>query len=586
MKELTFNIRNIFNNSDSSGCLSQYDSEFYHIPAYQRGYKWASTDNGAVAILLTDLWNSFQKASSTNRKEFYLQYITVKPISIEGKKCLEVIDGQQRLTTLSIILSTLSAILDCENIAANKLEYAIRTNFLKEHIYNKDSFLKLTSHTWDKLIEVDDSFNKQDIYYLHAAAVKCHDTFKTEKFKKELSNLYNYIRENVILIVNSVEPHISSETIFKNLNSNKVPLTESELIKGLFITKVGRQQTGDSKKHFQEITEIRTRIGRQWDEISTWASDKKINSFYFNDTNGIYQLLKLTAIYIEDEGFNISGKFGGKDQPLFNYYLEINDYTETYNKLVEVKNSLDNWFLEPEIYNLIGFNRFVKESNLNTLDYLAKLLRLPSKSKLKEKLIFDKASVLKDLVLTDLSFDDSKYSIHKVLLAINVFVKGMEYVKFDFYSYKKNEWTLEHIFPQTPEGKDKVLLDKDKIVIIDILGDTLSEEVENVLALEKREEHQKEIYYKALKIHPALNSLGNMCFLTRSGNASNGNMFFNEKRENIMKLIQRGDFVPKHTIDVFSKMFKGADISNMTVWTITDINSNLSYISDSLESSK
>ena len=55
-----------------------------------------------------------------------------------------------------------------------------------------------------------------------------------------LEDFYVYLLNNVKIIVNSVEKHIESETVFKNLNSNKVPLTEAELIKGLLITKVGR----------------------------------------------------------------------------------------------------------------------------------------------------------------------------------------------------------------------------------------------------------------------------------------------------------------------------------------------------------
>jgi hypothetical protein len=142
--------------------------------------------------------------------------------------------------------------------------------------------------------------------------------------------------------------------------------------------------------------------------------------------------------------------------------------------------------------------------------------------------------------------------------------------------------TLEHIFPQSPEGKKNVLKEIDKKAIRDILGEPLDPLVEEVLNLEEREEHEKEVYYKALKQHPALNSLGNMCFLTDSDNSSNGNMFFNEKRENILRLIQIGSFVPKHTFDVFSKMFIGADINQMTVWTKQDIEKNFAHITSSL----
>lgn len=128
MKELIFNIENIFNSHNQNGCLTQYGCSYYHIPAYQRGYKWASTKNGAVSILLNDLWNAYVSYENQESKEYYLQYITVKKIALENISCLEVIDGQQRLTTLSIILAVLSAQLELENISFKKLDYAIRDN--------------------------------------------------------------------------------------------------------------------------------------------------------------------------------------------------------------------------------------------------------------------------------------------------------------------------------------------------------------------------------------------------------------------------------------------------------------------------
>lgn len=583
MKELTFNIGDIFNKHSPSGCLTQYEAEFYHIPAYQRGYKWASSDNGAVSILLIDLWNAFQKANTSNRKEYYLQYVTVKPIQINNVNCLEMIDGQQRLTTLSIILSTIAAILEIENIASCKLDYAIRDNFFNKHIYNKFDLVELVSQSWEEICQTEEN-NKQDIYYLHSATVKCYQTFTSAEYKKELPEFYQYLLKNIILIVNSVESHISSETVFKNLNSNKVPLTETELIKGLFITKVGRQKNSDQKKHFQEIIEVRSRIGRQWDELTTWANIPQISSCFFNNhSDGMYKLLYLAAMSIDNSKLKKFSSYNNKDFPLFNFFLDHNEYLKAYDKIIEIKNTLDNWYNESKFYNLIGYNRYSKGSSHNNLEYLLKLLCINEKNILKEELEKDRKNFIKDIDLQNLSYSDTPNSIHHALLAINVFIDGQEDLRFDFYNYENKKWTLEHIFPQTPEGKKNVLKEVDKNAIRELLGDPLDTLVDNVLKLEIREEHEKEVYYKALKQHPALNSLGNICFLTGSDNSSNGNMFFNEKRENILKLLQTGSFVPKHTFDVFSKMFIGADIDRMTVWTKRDIENNLVHITNSLK---
>ena len=72
MKELIFSISEIFDSVSPSGALSQYECSRYHIPAYQRGYKWGADASGAVTLLLEDLWKAFTEG----KEEYYLQYIT------------------------------------------------------------------------------------------------------------------------------------------------------------------------------------------------------------------------------------------------------------------------------------------------------------------------------------------------------------------------------------------------------------------------------------------------------------------------------------------------------------------------------
>jgi uncharacterized protein with ParB-like and HNH nuclease domain len=576
MKELIYSIEDIFNSHNQNGCLQQYESDLYHIPAYQRGYKWASTKNGAVTILLNDLWNAFLGFEDQEKKEYYLQYITVKKVRVEHRNCLEVIDGQQRLTTLSILLAVLSIKLEQVNISKNKLDYAIRDNFFNDYVYQPQVLNDLLSSTWNDISQ-NKELNKQDLFYIYAALQKCDSFFIN---KPKLDAFYNYLISHVKIIVNSVENHIESETVFKNLNSNKVPLTEAELIKGLLITKIGRQHSNS----FKEVMEIRSNVGKYWDELSSWANKGVIKSFYFNNTkDAIQELLKLTAISLE-KGDILIDKLGSvKDFPLFNFLLEHNNYIETFNKLKAIKNTLDDWYHNTEIYNFLGYLRFAKNSGHNNLEFLKELLGKETKSEtisfLKEK----KDLLLNDLDLSDLTYGDTPDSLHRVLLALNVFIEGQDKIRFNFYEFEQQKWSLEHIFPQTPEGKKNVLKPRDIDAIKNILGDSISEEVEYVLTLETRTDEQKQIYYKALQDHYALNGIGNMCLLSGSDNSSNGNKFFNEKRSNMLERIQIGSFVPKHTFDVFSKMFLGANIAQMNLWSIEDIDAHQQHIKNTLD---
>lgn len=577
--ELIYSVGGVFDNVSPNGCLSQYNTEKYHIPAYQRGYKWASTPNGAVSILLSDLWDAFYK---TPEKEYYLQYITVKKITSE--KYLELIDGQQRITTLSIVLSVYSYLLNEENIAKYKLDYAVRSSFFNENIFCVDNLKELLgSKGWEQFVGLnEEEFNKQDIFHFYEAAKKVNSFVKSID-KSERVAFYHFILDKVKVIVNAVEAHIDSETVFKNLNSNKIPLTEVELIKGLFITRVGRSADYVSSRSFIEITEMRGKVGQLWDEITNWANTSEVASFYFNGKSGMHEFLTLIAL---SSGYNFSND--KTDFPVFNFFLNQPNQVKLFESIKHIYRTLSDWFGDHEKYNLIGFTRLAKNSTSNNLLNLKLLLNEESNSSLIRTL----KSLAKELVkgeLKELRYGESDGKIHAILLYLNIFFKNpgeQNYFRFDFHSYIKGKWTLEHIFPQSPEGKGAVLSEQNKVEILEILGgkESLDSEIVEVLEKQERSDEEKNKYYKYLQSSNYLNSIGNMCLLTSSDNSSNGCMFFKDKRSNILKRIQKGSFVPKHTFDVFSKMISEEMSQNsIDTWSKNDIDVHFNWIEKNLK---
>lgn len=582
MAELIYSVNDIFSTDNSDGCLMQYEAENYHIAAYQRGYKWASDEYGAVTILLNDLWDAFQAFQNQERKEYYLQYITLKKNN--EKRHLEVIDGQQRLTTLSILLSIFSLKLEVDNVAKGKLEYAIRENFFDKQIYNSTNLKVLLEKKWDNeqglIISDDEKINTQDVFYLFNAAQKINKVLGQDEIQNQLQLFYNFILNNIKIIVNAVD-HISSEKVFSNLNSNKVPLTEAELIKGLLLTKYSRNQNKDeSKKHFREILEMRLSLGRQWDEITKWCNDPGINVFFFNKDEGMTSLLTLVAI---QNGYKIEKKANPNDYPLFNFYHKFGKTEHIYKCLLKTYFVLNDWYDEDKIFNLLGYLFFAKGSNKTIKDYLSKIDS-------------DKSALLNELehqvnALIPKNTDDLFYSndqdneIHRVLLALNVFYDGIN-SRFNYHRFIEEKWTLEHIFPQTPEGKGQILQEKDKQIIFEILGEKVTDELKEIINKPERTAEEKEIYQTALKSLGSLNSIGNMCLLTDKDNASNGCGFFDEKRTNILQRIRKGSFVPKHTFDVFSKMVFEENPGDFERWTNDNIKNHSTAIKKAIESIK
>ncbi|MEG2181194.1 MAG: DUF262 domain-containing protein, partial [Bacteroidales bacterium] len=100
--------------------ISQILTANYFIPAYQRGYRW---ENKQVRELLDDI-NSF-KPNNNNNNWYCLQPLVVMDLSDNQKidykmpinePCFEVIDGQQRLTTICLILKVLTKNKECISI--------------------------------------------------------------------------------------------------------------------------------------------------------------------------------------------------------------------------------------------------------------------------------------------------------------------------------------------------------------------------------------------------------------------------------------------------------------------------------------
>lgn len=599
-KELIFNIGNIFNVTTAEGALLQYGAKHYYIAPYQRGYKWAANHpNDAVCLLMKDLFNAAENPNG----EYYLQFITTKLSTINDINVLEVIDGQQRLTTLTILLSVLAnkKTNDSQALSNNLLSYEVRpkvTDFFNNHIYqNIDSIL---SKKWNDFITEFPKNNEQDIFYLFNAANKINDLIDENFEDREAIKIFEkYVLENVKIILNNIERSVSCEEIFSNLNDNKVELTSSELIKGLILTNTARERNdSDRRITYKEIIEIRAVMGRQWDELSHWANRKDIKSFFFYNSNNVLdELLMLLAL---KDSFIPTVDRSDKNE-VFNYFqtqIKKGKKTTThyFDELKKLKLILNEWFSDDEIYNTLGYLFFTRGNKTTIEDFLSLLEK--SKTEIKEKLKVDKIKLL-NTNIEDLEYGVTNNDIHNLLLALSVFGDGS---RFNFTAFNGQEkWSLEHIFPQNPEDLPNELGVKDLEFINSLGGDNLEdyetiqdrlkdfEEAINTKEVFKElknklknitciiSEDEKKILYRLVKVEK-LNSIGNMSLLTTSDNSSNKNGMFDKKRYNIAKRVSNGSFVPKHTYDVFSKLISEKMTPELNVWTEKDIQTHEQWI--------
>ena len=196
------------------------------IPSQQRGYKWTPKN---VKELLKDLW---EFSNQGNKNMYCLQPIAV--VKHEERK-YEVLDGQQRLTTLFLLYKYLTQ----KNAYTFEFE---RDN--NESDNNRWDFLTAI----DKKEKLDDS--QIDRFYITKAYETIKDAFekKTQEIfpgleKENLKELFEELlkakrEKKSVQVIWYETPKEKTHETFRNLNSGKISLSNSDLIKGLLLNRV------------------------------------------------------------------------------------------------------------------------------------------------------------------------------------------------------------------------------------------------------------------------------------------------------------------------------------------------------------
>jgi uncharacterized protein with ParB-like and HNH nuclease domain len=331
----------------------------FYIPEYQRGYRWTQTN---VNQLLADIWDYRQEAK--NNHTFYcLQPVVVRKrqwldINNQIVNGYELIDGQQRLTTIHRILTYLM-------LEFLKVE-SLKEDYKKElyHIYYKT---RLESKEFLLSNGYDDS--KPDLYYM-SDAYKCIKHWFEDESKgfgraeknrfldvllpeeiKEANNEKKIPEWSVQVIWYEInDDSQKSEDLFKRLNRGKIPLTSAELIKAKFVN-------ANSFNGFSDADKIkrRTQLIQIWDEIENQLNNPKFWAFISNEPISKYSS---KIEYLFDI---ITNKKTGEKDPLYsfiNFYEEketANSLWEKWMKVEEIYRSLMYWYADKNFYHKIGY---------------------------------------------------------------------------------------------------------------------------------------------------------------------------------------------------------------------------------------
>jgi hypothetical protein len=557
----------------------------FYIPSYQRGYKWGKSQ---VEKLLEDI-DEFSK--NKTEEEFY----PLQPVVVFKKEEneLEIIDGQQRITTIYIILKYLMEERK-KNIEKNnslpKITYETREN--------SEKFLEqISNNVKDKNLNL----SNPDFYYMSSAYITIKNWFEKNSvnFDTFISTLLNDTKviwyEIKIDDEEKSKEEIENEKrdIFARLNIGKIELTNAELIRALLLNNIT-----DYKKDCKKQIEIET--GYQLDKIEYSLRDELFWCFLEEtdrDTK-IDLIYELLADSYKDElkSNEDKKKFNKRFDKKYSFYVfeyilknNIKNEEAILSDIKRYFRYLEEWFYDKKFYHKIGY--LLTATNIKILK-LIENYQESNKEKFREFLNGKIRESIEKVNLEELRYGTGKDNeIRKILLLFNIQTilnnKNSTY-KFDFKNFKSRTDDIEHIASQT----DKDIKGKDKEEWIEALFKIYGEtelgmsKAEAIEKCEKFDEFYEKIAEKLNlneKIKDDLkNSIGNLTLLDSKINRSYQNSFFPVKRAFILQKDIEGKFLPPCTKNVFLKVYS-KNIKNMMNWDENDIESHKNAIKETIK---
>jgi len=237
-KPSSLTIKQLFGNTDS----------LYQIPRYQRAYSWGDNQ-------LNKLWDDLIEAQENDPNYFLGSIITAKPE--ENSSYLDVVDGQQRLTTITIMLCVFrdlfptinKELLDIDPFAIDHkvVESSIKFNDrferlrLRTHSNHQSDFdtIILTANTTDWEKPSKKNLNKEDEpkYKFQNTAFFFKDKLE-ELGEEESGTLLNYLFNKVKIIRIDCQSVSFAIKLFQVLNDRGLDLSNSDLIKSFLIGRI------------------------------------------------------------------------------------------------------------------------------------------------------------------------------------------------------------------------------------------------------------------------------------------------------------------------------------------------------------
>ena len=549
----------------------------FFVPNYQRGYRWTTKE---VTRLLDDIYN-LKGESGKPSDNYCLQPIVVKK---SDENIFEVIDGQQRLTTLFLIYNYM---------------HKNSGGFIEAPKFSLNYETRPKSSTFLENIDLTQADSNIDFYFMANAYKEIENWFISKGEKSVIMpNMKTLLAENVKIIWYEVDDTEDGAALFQRLNIGKIFLTNAELVKAMFLSR--SNENIDERKQLE--------IALQWDNLEKELHN---NSLWYFLTNTAPENYQTRIDLILDL---IAGKKDNDHDEYFTFFY--------FDKLRQNQNLIDiwekkirqtflllkDWYEYLDFYHKIGYLISSGYKNLAEIYNESKEKTTSNFTARLDELIKESIKPETGKTYSDWTYTDDREKIQRLLFLFNVetarkSAKGtmahwFSFNKFKYNKNKENSWSLEHIHAIKSELKSNqniwrswLELHREFLDEQSKENSALVEKIDKLLRLkdfshDRFEKLQEEIlknFPEDKNIEAHINSIANLALIQCSENSALGNAAFDVKRNKIISMANNGEFVPLCTKRVFLKYYTKSEKNQIHYWSLQDMKAYIAAINDALK---
>ncbi len=554
--------------------IKELENYKFFIPSYQRGYRWRDREVGA---LLEDIWDF----ANGEQRVYCLQ-----PLVIENKdEQFNVIDGQQRLTTIFLIVKFLRK--DC----------LFDINYETRQEANQDSreFLQnIESKSKNEATNID-------FWHFYEAYQKIREFFGDKSIDKD--RFLTALLSDCKVLWYEIAKSESESAVFRRLNIGKIPLQEAENIKALFLSKNENLDSDDIKERAQSWYEAEIRLREERDFRYCVLSNINKKDIMQDKPYVLSDDISRIEVYLKA----ISSP--QKESKLLEFFYEIYRDKKLDSKWEELESCIDTFqgfaskgenVVDREIFHYIGF---LIQDNEKISKIYSWWIECGKSKEAFVVLLFEK--ICNKIQNNVLEIDELEYGQHNNKIRSLLLLANLQYLindesnnkYFEFNRFVLEQWSLEHIYAQNSQSLKKAVEKNDKQSIREFLDDIekhiddekLQREIRdfinrldslNIDELNKNDNGLLNKIDKYFYDDNSLHSVGNLTLLDKDSNSALSNFIFSKKRENIEIL---GDkLIPILTRKVFDRTFPEKPVSNKNVFDKNDRKAYLESLKDLL----